>query len=347
MVGDRRVQGRHRPVAGVVTDVERRPLTGLRPQTYEHPLDAQALNALQKTSGLETVVRKCNEWGFERLLRVQLTGSHLRVTPDSLPDVHQKLIDACAILDVPKVPELYIAAGGEVNAFTAGVERTLIVLNSGAIDVLTEDELFFVIGHEVGHIKSGHVLYYQIAEFLPVIGAMVGTATFGIGEIFSAGLQVALLNWKRMSEFTADRAGLLACQDANVAISAMMKIAGLPQRYHATINPEDFVAQAREFEALDADKLNWLVKWLSTMGQTHPWTVMRASQFLAWVDSGAYEAVLTADHALPAPGRDRAGAARFCTHCGRPLTTEARFCPGCGTPVARAAAGTPQTSVQP
>ena len=48
----------------------RRKLTGLRPQTYEHPLDAQALNALQKTSGLDTVVRKCNEWGFERLLRV-------------------------------------------------------------------------------------------------------------------------------------------------------------------------------------------------------------------------------------------------------------------------------------
>ena len=63
-----------------------RRLTGLRPQTYEHPLDAQALNALQKTSGLETVIRKCNEWGFERLLRVQLTGSHLRVTPDSVPD---------------------------------------------------------------------------------------------------------------------------------------------------------------------------------------------------------------------------------------------------------------------
>ena len=60
--------------------MSRRRLTGLRPQTYEHPLDAQALNALQKTSGLETVIRKCNEWGFERLLRVQLTGSHMRVT---------------------------------------------------------------------------------------------------------------------------------------------------------------------------------------------------------------------------------------------------------------------------
>jgi Zn-dependent protease with chaperone function len=324
----------------VINAMSRRRLTGLRPQTYEHPLDAQALNALQKTSGLETVIRKCNEWGFERLLRVQLTGSHLRVTPDSVPDVHEKLLAACDLLDLPKVPDLYIASGDDLNAFTAGVERPLIVLNAGTVDRLTDDELLFVIAHEVGHIKSGHVLYYQIAEFLPVIGAIVGGATFGLGELLSAGLQVALLNWKRMSEFTADRAGLLASQDANVPITAMMKIAGLPQKYHGAINPEDFIAQAREFKALDADKLNWFVKALSTMGQTHPWTVMRASQFLAWVDGGEYATVLNADHALP-PGIGGAPAlpgAAFCTQCGRGLIPEARFCPGCGVAVSRASA---------
>jgi Zn-dependent protease with chaperone function len=326
----------------------RRRLTGLRPQSYEHPLDAQALNALQKTSGLETVVRKCNEWGFERLLRVQLTGSHLRVTADSVPDVHEKLLEACNILDLPKPPDLYIASGQDLNAFTAGVEKPLIVLNAGAVDLLTDDELFFVIAHEVGHIKSGHVLYYQIAEFLPVIGAIVGGATFGLGELLGAGLQVALLNWKRMSEFTADRAGLLACQDANVPITAMIKIAGLPQKYHGAINPEDFIAQAREFKALDADKLNWLVKWLSTMGQTHPWTVMRASQFLAWVDTGGYETVVNGQHELPAGAAASlpTGGARFCTQCGSTLIPEARFCPGCGVPIS-GAAGAAAGNLQP
>jgi Zn-dependent protease with chaperone function len=319
--------------------MKRRTLSGLRPQAYEHPLDTQALDALQRTKGLDTVVRKCNELGFERLLRVQLTGSHLRVGPDQFPDLHEKLLTACAILDVPKVPDLYVAAGGEINAFTAGVERPLVVLNTGAVDLLTDDELFFVIAHEVGHVKSGHVLYYQMAEFLPVVGEILGAATFGIGELLGAGLQIALLNWKRMSEFTADRAGLLACQDVNVAITAMMKIAGLPQKYYGAINPDDFVAQARAFAALDAEKLNWLAKWLSTMGQTHPWTVMRANQFLAWIDSGGYEAVLTADHSRPA-ARPTAGAASFCTQCGRALSGIERFCPGCGTLAARIAPGT-------
>ena len=317
--------------------MERRKLTGLRPQTYEHPLDSQALDALQKTSGLETVVRKCNEWGFERLLRVQLTGSHLRVTADNFPVVHDQVRAACDVLDLPKRPEIYIAAGGDINAFTAGVDRTIIVLNSGAVDLLSDDELFFVIGHEVGHIKSGHVLYYQIAEFLPVIAEVIGAATFGIGEILGAGLQVALLNWKRMSEFTADRAGLLACQDANAAITAMMKIAGLPQKFHAAANPEDFIAQAREFTAMDAEKLNWFAKFMSAMGESHPWTVMRASECLAWIDTGTYEKVLAAPHTGPA-SLGSAGRV-FCTQCGRSLGGPEKFCPGCGTPVVKRVEG--------
>jgi Zn-dependent protease with chaperone function len=324
--------------------MERRRLTGLRPQAYEHPLDSQALDALQRTSGLETVVRKCNEWGFERLLRVQLTGSHLRVTADNFPTVHDQVRAACDVLDLPKRPEIYIAAGGDINAFTAGVDHTIIVLNAGAVDLLSDDELFYVIGHEVGHIKSGHVLYYQIAEFLPVIAEIIGAATFGIGEILGAGLQVALLNWKRMSEFTADRAGLLACQDANAAITAMMKIAGLPQKCYAAANPEDFIAQARAFTAMDAEKLNWFAKWMSAMGQSHPWTVMRASECLSWIDTGAYEKVLAAPQSGPALAAERV----FCTQCGRPLGGPEKFCPGCGTPVVtRAESAAAQRGPQP
>ena len=92
--------------------MERQPLAGLRPQNYEHPLDTKALDALQQSRGLDTLVRKLNEWGFERLLRVQLTGSYLRVGPDSFPQIHEMVVEGCRVLDLPKRPEVYIAAGG-------------------------------------------------------------------------------------------------------------------------------------------------------------------------------------------------------------------------------------------
>jgi Zn-dependent protease with chaperone function len=303
--------------------VDRKTLTGLRPQAYEHPWDKKALDALQSSKSFAALVAKLNEWGFERILRVQLTGSNLRVTADNFPEIHEKVEEARAILDLPAMPEIYIAAGGEINAFTAGVKRPIVVLTSGAIDLLTDDELFFVIAHELGHIKSGHVLYYQIAQFVPVLGEMIGAATLGIANLFSTGLEAALLNWKRTSEFTADRAGLLACQDVNVAISAMMKIAGLPLKYHGSINTEDFIAQARAFEGLDADTLSWIAKGLSIMGQSHPWTVMRGHQFLTWIDAGDYEKVLNAPPETPQ-------LRRFCSQCGSALAASAAFCTGCG-----------------
>jgi len=131
-----------------------------------------------------------------------------------------------------------------------------------------------------------------------------------------------------MSEFTADRAGLLACHDADVALRALMKLSGLPSRYYDAVNTEDFIRQAREFEEMDADKLTVLAKWLSVMGATHPWTVMRVKQLLDWVDSGGYEQVMHAPQAnvkqLPN------GVKGFCDQCGWPRYGGEVHCPGCG-----------------
>jgi Zn-dependent protease with chaperone function len=308
----------------------RKKLTGLNPKTYEHPFDRQALNALEGTRGLETLVRKCNEYGLDRLLRAQYTGSYVRVTADSYPDLYGKVTDACEVLDLPKTPDVYIQPDAGINAMTAGVERPILVLSTSAVDALDEAELDFVISHELGHIKSGHVLYYQLGTFLPLIGEIVGAATLGIGSLVSVGLEIALVKWRQLSEFTADRAGLLGCQNATAAIGAMMKLAGLPQKYYGAINTEDFITQARDFVALDENMLDRIAKIISGLGQTHPWTVLRAKEFLRWIDGGEYERVLNGDHpqiaAAPGPA-----AGSFCTQCGRPLKGMEAFCPGCGT----------------
>lgn len=304
-------------------------LTGLRPQAYEHPSDKSTLDLLQRAAGLDTLVRKCNEYGLERLLRMQLMGSYLRATADSFPDLYRLLQEGCEVLDIPKRPALYIQPGG-LNAFTAGVDNPIIVLNAGLIDMMPEDQLRFVIGHELGHVKSGHVLYYQMAMLLPVIAQVVDTATLGLGGLLSMGLQVALVRWQRMSELTADRAGLLACQDVNAAIGAMIRLAGLPMKFAESVNTEDFIAQARDFQAHDSDKLDWIAKVLSSMGQTHPWTVLRANEFLTWIDSGAFDRILKEPRG---PEFTAAQLQRFCTRCGVAVTVAALFCTSCGTKV--------------
>jgi len=304
-----------------------RDLTGLLPQAYEHPSDAAALNALQHVTGLGEVISKLNAWSFDRLLRVELTGSYLQVTPDSFPDLDELLTVACRRLDMPARPDLYIGGSG-VNAFTACVERPLILVYSGAVEHFSAEELLFVLAHELGHIKSAHVLYYQTAEFFPIIGEIIGSATLGLGDLVFRGMQVALMHWKRMAEFTADRAGLLACQDTDVALRTMMKLAGLPRKYFSAINTEDFIRQAQAFQAMDTDKLSMMAKWLNSMDATHPYTVMRAQQMLEWIQSGDYQRVLSAPQSVRI--RMPAGVSGFCNKCGSPLKGSEIFCPNCG-----------------
>ena len=113
------------------------------------------------------------------------------------------------------------------------------------------------------------MLYYQIAEFLPVIAEVIGAATFGIGELLGAGLQMALLNWRRMSEYTADRAGLLGVSGREGRDQRDDEDRGpAAEMLCRRSNVEDFIAQAREFTAMDGEKLNWFAKWLSAVGQS-------------------------------------------------------------------------------
>lgn len=309
---------------------ESKKLGGLHPFEYEHAFDAKALDSLQNTPGLDTIVRQYNKHAVERLMRVQYTGSNIRVTGDNYPKLYRLLDQVCDTINLPARPDLYLEWGYNVNGFTVGVENPIIVLNSGSVDLLSDDELLYLIGHEIGHIKSRHTLYHQMAQALPILADILGEATLGIGKLLSMPLQLALLRWSRMSEFTADRAGLLACQDPATAASVMMKWSGVPIRYYGDIKLKSFLEQARQFEALDYENLNKAFKLLTVMNQTHPWSVMRAAELMRWIDGGEYQRVV--DRATSGRLHVREdGDKKSCRNCGYSLSGGEMFCNSCGT----------------
>lgn len=259
-------------------------LKGLDHSQYEHPFDQKALSALQSTPGVDLVGNFITKHTIEKIYTVQYTGSNLKVTSENYPKIYEYLQYACQILDLPKVPELYIEWGYSINAFTVGSENPIIVLNSGLIDLCDDDEILFIIGHECGHIKSNHMLYHMMAQVINIcIENIPG------GSLIGGPLQYALYYWDRMSEFTADRAGLLCCQNKSAAIRAFMKMAGLPIRNYENINYKSFIAQASDFKSLDYEALNKVIKFISIADNSHPWTVMRAAELLTWVESKKFK----------------------------------------------------------
>lgn len=305
-------------------------LSGLHPYEYEHPFDIKALNVLQYTPGLDIGVRQFNKHGIERIITVQYTGSNLRISPDNYPKIYSLLDKVCNIINLPKRPDLYLEWGYHINGFTVGVDNPIIVLTSGAIDLLSDDELLYLIGHEVGHIKSRHTLYHQMAQYLPMLADMLG----GIGNIISSPLQLALKRWSRMSEFTADRAGMLACQNPETAAKVMMKWSGMPIRHFDDMKLESFIHQAKTFEELDFDWLNKAVNLLSIMNQTHPWTVMRSAELLRWIESGEYQKVIDRQTSNKVHIRFE-GTLQHCRNCNYRLQGTEKFCNSCGQELRR------------
>ena len=268
-------------------------LKGLRPKDYEHPYDRRALAALEANNTLSTVVSKLTQYGIERTLRLQYAASNIRASGGRFAEACAALGQACKTLDITHVPELYVDWEREISTVvTVGSDHPLIVLTSPLLDALAYDELLFVLGHELGHFRSRHVVYSQIAMVLPVLGDVLKTATLGIGGLLSGGLQLSVNNWLRMSDFTADRAGMLACQDLDAACRALIKLGGAVEAGHDDFDVADFRAQAKEFAGYDFDALDKLARVVSAMRSEQPWTVMRASELINWIEGGKYDSLL-------------------------------------------------------
>jgi Zn-dependent protease with chaperone function len=321
----------------------RRSFPLLDPAVIQHPFDRRALGALQKIPGLDIAVRKFLELFPEKVAYILNVAQSVRVSPTQCPRLYASLREACAILDMPE-PELYVAQTPLVNAMTSGHDHPYIIMHSGLVDLLTDQEIMAVIGHELGHIKSGHVLYKTMARGIGLLLQIVGELTLGIGRLVGYSLEGALLEWDRMAEFSADRFSLLVVQDPQVVLSLMMKLAGGTLFQRDQMNASEFLAQAELYHAVDINLLDRLYKTLLVAPTTHPMLIVRASEIVKWGGSREYEDILAGRYkrkggSIPpsngsaSQGVNQAATAGdeliICPHCNRAQNNR-RFCSLCG-----------------
>ena len=176
-----------------------------------------------------------------------------------------------------------------------GTNNPFIVLNSGLVELLDAEELRAVIGHELGHVLSGHAVYRTMLFNLIILATRI--AWMPIGYIGLRAIIWGLEEWYRKSELSCDRAGLLAGQDVEASRRVLMKLAGGSRL--AEMNADAFHEQAREYDAAP-DLRDSILKLLQLQGNTHPFAVVRFAELDHWVASGEYERILAGDY----PRRD-------------------------------------------
>src|SRR5215469_13723516 len=270
-------------------------LPDISSRAYEHPADRSALVALRKLTGFDVILRNLAGLFSDRALRLLFLASSVRASEQQFPGLYQMLLDGAYVLDLPRVPELYIWQNPEVNAMALGTDKPFIVITTGMIDLMDEEELRFVIGHELGHVLSGHSVYRTMLFYL--IGLAARLALVPIAWIGLKAVIWGLEEWYRKSELSCDRAGLLAGQDVPAARRALMKMAGGP--HLAELSADAFLEQAREYDAVP-DVRESLIKLMQLQGTTHPFAVVRFAELDRWSSEGEYRDILAGNY----PRRD-------------------------------------------
>ncbi len=316
----------------------------ISPHRYRHTLDLQATQALSRTLAFEDIARKLSEAVPERVWRAMNAAARVRVGPDQFPELYETYQKCCRRLAIHPEPPLYLNHGG-FNAMTSGIEQPFVILNDLLVGVLSQKELEFVIGHELGHIKFDHVLYLTIAQLLKIPGAIVRHIPI-VGPLLMQGLDMLMFEWLRKAELSCDRAGLLCCQDADAGFRVMMRSAGAPALYASEFNVDAFIRQYDELQEQQKDILTRGFYLLSTLTRSHPWAAVRAKELRDWMDSGDYDEILAEcplenEPFVAAPSPRAAVLAHRCPQCAARVPEGLLHCLSCGASVDSADALTP------
>lgn len=248
---------------------------------------------MRKLTGFDVLLRRLAGLFSDRSLRLLFLASSVRASQEQFPHLYDLMLDGSSILDLPAVPELFITQDPVPNAMALGSDKPFIVITTGMVDLYDAEEMRFTIGHELGHVLSGHTVYRTMLFHLTRLATRL--AWFAVGYIGLRVIISALEEWYRKSELSCDRAGVLAGQDPAAARRALMKMAGGSRM--SELSHDAFHQQAHEYDAVP-DVREGLLKLLQLQGTTHPFAVIRFAELDRWVAEGEYRDILSGQYPL-------------------------------------------------
>jgi len=259
---------------------------GISAKAYEHPADRAATAALRSIPLMDQLVKRLCDFGHERRLRQVLLGNAVRVGDDQVPVLWESYRYCVRVLDLDRLPDLYLTQTPMVNAMTVGARNPVVIVYSSLVSSYQPLEVRAVLAHEVGHVLSEH---YAYTTALVILAQVVQG---GLPLSLFAGLPVralylALLEWSRTAELSSDRAAALVLADPLPVCQMLMRVAGGAVE---GMNLDAFIRQATEYEDED-DLYARHARFWEEVGRPHPFAVRRVAQLVQWVSGGDFDRI--------------------------------------------------------
>ncbi len=183
----------------------------------EKQIGEQIYNALQG-SVVEEVLRKTKISSQDAYWRSTMEGHSLKVQEELLPEFHALCQEVKQKLKFDEKVDFYITGDSTVNAFSLAAEDEgaphIVNVNSALFDLMTQDELRFVIGHELGHLINKDSALSRLINFV-----------FPPETRVPVSLQYKIRLHNQLAELVADRYGYIAVEDLGVCVTAFFKMA--------------------------------------------------------------------------------------------------------------------------
>lgn len=189
----------------------------------------------------------------------RLLASGLRISKRIIPSLMELVDAAKKITGFERPVEVYVYDNPLQNACCTdfGDRQVFLLFSSGIIEKMKNHELLFVIGHEFGHAIYEH-------HSIPVL------AMIKAGDRLEPQQTLSLMSWSRRAEISADRVGLLCCQNFNAASVALIKLScGLTEK-SIQFDVEEYAKQMQDIQEL-SDLVQDVDDWFST----HPFSPLR------------------------------------------------------------------------
>lgn len=161
------------------------------------------------------------------VFRAKAFGNMVHINSEQFPDLYNSIVQASHRLGMD-VPDAFVMnSGGLINAFAYRAFRhNYVILTSSLIDANNDEQIKFVIGHELGHLAAGHLNLYMAILRLPAR--------------IIPGLHSA---YSRQREYTCDAIGLHLSRNLAEASTALQMLGCGCQRLNPKLNLKAFIKQ--------------------------------------------------------------------------------------------------------
>ena len=224
----------------------------------QHVLAQQIFNALQGEV-TEDIRQKCEGNANDIYFRSAREGNCLKVNETLLPNFYALCKEVQTKLEFFGDIDFYIRGDSVVNAcafYSHDEQRPHIIeVNSGLFELLNEEELKYIIGHEIGHLINGDSIIKRLFHFIyPDDDAIENCPDFLINRIDF---------FDQLAELSADFYGYIANENLSACVTAVFKMASGLDLEKMNVSIDTLIAENNQ-------RLDYFLKEGGINDGTHP-----------------------------------------------------------------------------